>query len=336
MGGGKLPHRPEPNLQRMNALPGTVSTIDLCVVIPAHNEEENLPTLYHELCETLGRERIEFTVLFVDDGSLDSTSRLIRELSDRHANVRGLILSRNFGHQAAISIGLQYATARTVAVMDADLQDRPADLVKLYQTLMQNRGDVAYAIRRTRKEGALKQVAYKGFYRTLNRVARVQIPLDSGDFCVMSSSFVEKLNALPERLRFVRGLRAWLGGKQLGVPVDRDSRHAGVPQYTLWKLVRLAADGLISFSDAPLRLATLVGFAVSGTAFVGVVWVLTWKLTGALPQGAGLATIALSVLFLGGIQLVAIGILGEYVGRLFEEVKRRPTAVVAEIIGQDE
>jgi dolichol-phosphate mannosyltransferase len=167
----------------------------------------------------------------------------------------------------------------------------------------------------------------------LARLARISIPLDSGDFCVMSRPFVDRLNALPERLRFVRGLRSWIGGTQIGVEVDRGARRAGVPKYTFPKLVRLAVDGLVSFSDVPLRLASILGFAVSGLAAVGIVIVSIWKLTGQLPAGAGVATIALSILFLGGVQLLTAGILGEYVGRIFEEVKRRPVAMVAELIG---
>jgi dolichol-phosphate mannosyltransferase len=156
--------------------------------------------------------------------------------------------------------------------------------------------------------------------------------MDAGDFCIMDGAFVERLNSLPERLRFVRGLRAWLGGQQDAVPVDRAARRHGEPQYTLGKLLRLALDGLFSFSDAPLRLASLIGASISLLAFAGAVVVLVWKFTGRLPEHAGTATIALGVFFLGGIQLLSIGILGEYVGRIFREVKGRPVAVVAEVI----
>jgi dolichol-phosphate mannosyltransferase len=180
----------------------------------------------------------------------------------------------------------------------------------------------------------VKRLAYTTFYRLLNRLASVPIPVDSGDFCVMSADFVKRLNDLPEKLRFVRGLRAWIGGRQVSVPVDRDPRRSGAPQYTLAKLLRLALDGLISFSYVPLRLASLLGFAIAGVAVVGIVVVLAWKLMGLLPTGAGVATIALSVLFIGAVQLLTLGILGEYVGRIFDEVKARPVAVVSEILGE--
>ena len=302
---------------------------DLCVVVPAYNEERNVAVLHRELTEALDASGITFDVLFVDDGSRDRCAESIRQLVAEHSNVRALILSRNFGHQAAVSIGLLHARGRAVAVMDADLQDRPADLVTLYRTWQQG-ADVAYAVRRSRRENALLRACYRGFYRVLNTVAKIPIPLDSGDFCVMDAAFVQKLNELPERLRFVRGLRAWLGGRQVAVPVDRDARRAGQPQYSFVKLVRLAFDGIVSFSDAPLRFASVLGLFFSAVAFIGALVVVVWKLVGLLPDGAGIATIALSVLFLGGVQLVSIGILGEYVGRLFEEVKGRPIAVVQE------
>lgn len=304
---------------------------DLCVVVPAHNEEGNLRRLAREVtaaCEGAG---IGVELLIVDDGSRDGTASIIRGLSAEHAHVRGLLLSRNFGHQAAVSVGLRYASGRAIAVMDADLQDRPSDLVALYRR-WQVGADVVYAVRRSRREHLLKRLAYRTFYRLLARIARISVPLDSGDFCIMDSAFVQRLNALPERLRFVRGLRAWLGGRQVALEVDRDARHAGKPQYTVAALVRLALDGLVSFSDAPLRLATVLGICASAAAFIGAAVVLAWKLSGRLPDGLGLATIALSVLFLGGVQLLTIGILGEYIGRIFDEVKGRPVAVVDDVV----
>jgi polyisoprenyl-phosphate glycosyltransferase len=305
----------------------------LAIVVPAHNEEENVASLVGELNDTFGAAGVAFEVLFVDDGSTDRTASIIRALAAERPHVRGLRLSRNFGHQAAVSMGLRHARADAVAVMDADLQDRPSDLLAMYRRLLAG-GDVVYAVRRSRTEWFGKRIAYRAFYRLLSSLASVPIPLDSGDFCVMTASFAAQLNALPERLRFVRGLRAWLGGTQIPWPVDRDARRAGVPQYTLRRLVRLALDGLVSFSDAPLRLASVMGLLVSGAAFAGVVVVLVWRFLGLLPSGAGLATIALSVLFLGGVQLLTIGILGEYIGRIFEEVKSRPVAVAAERFGQ--
>lgn len=306
---------------------------DLCIVVPAHNEEANVAVLHERLATVLDDAGIRFRLLFVDDGSRDRTPDVLRELAGKDPRVGALRLSRNFGHQAAISTGLMHAEGRAVAVMDADLQDRPEDLVLLWKTWRDTGCDVAYATRRTRKEGILKRIAYRVFYRLLSSVADISIPLDAGDFSVMDGAFAKRLNELPERLRFVRGLRAWLGGRQIAVPVDRDARHAGEVQYTFRRLMRLASDGLFSFSDAPLRMASLAGVAISSVAFLGVLVVLAWKLMGKLPNGAGLATIALGVFFFAGVQLLAIGLLGEYIGRIFDEVKGRPVAVVAEQLG---
>ena len=307
---------------------------DLCIVVPAHNEERNLPILLDELRASLDPAGIVFQVLFVDDGSQDRTAEVARQLAATHKNVRAIILSRNFGHQAAVSLGLRYARARAIAVMDADLQDRPADLLQLYRRYLEG-ADVVYAVRRSRRENFLKRAAYTVFYRLLTRLASVPIPVDSGDFCVMSAEFVARLNQLPERLRYVRGLRAWIGGRQVSHAVDRDVRRTGKTQYTFSKLCRLAIDGLISFSYVPLRVASMLGFAISGMALVGIVIVLVWWFMGLLPRGAGVATIALSVLFIGGVQLLTLGILGEYVGRIFDEVKARPIAIVSEVVGED-
>jgi len=306
---------------------------NLCIVVPAYNEEENLPLLLNELDAALNPAGIVFEVLFVDDGSRDHTAEILRKLAATHKNVRAVILNRNFGHQAAVSVGLRHARGGAIAIMDADLQDRPSDLVQLYRRL--DGVDVVYAVRRSRPENLFKRFAYAVFYRLLTRLASVPIPVDSGDFCVMSAEFVAHLNALPERLRYVRGLRAWIGGRQVSVAVDRDARRTGRPQYTFVKLCRLAIDGLISFSYVPLRLASMLGIAISGMALIGFVIVLTWRFMGLLPTGAGVATIALSVLFIGGVQLLTLGILGEYVGRIFDEVKARPVAVVSEVVGED-
>jgi len=308
---------------------------DLGLVVPAYNEEENVSVLVSEITETMEAAGVAFELLVVDDGSKDGTIEIIRKLAKSDSRIRALVLTRNFGHQAAISIGLTYVRGNAVGIMDADLQDRPADALALYLECRAASADVAYAVRRSRQEGVFKRAAYHLFYRLLGRLARIDIPLDSGDFCVMSRAAVDRLNALPERLRFVRGLRSWIGGRQIGVVVDRDLRRAGRPKYSIPKLIRLAVDGLVSFSDVPLRLASVMGFAVSGLAVVGIVVVLAWRATGRLPSGAGLATIALSILFLGGVQLLTAGILGEYVGRIFDEVKRRPVALIAEHIGSD-
>ena len=309
---------------------------DLGIVVPVHNEQDNVVPLYRELVAALDPAGISFELLFVDDGSRDDTANAVRRLACSDDRVKGLVLTRNFGHQAAISIGLEHVSGSAAAIMDGDLQDSPADLVALYRALIAESAEVAYAVRRTRQENVFKRAMYRVFYRILARLARIEIPLDSGDFCVMARSSVERLRSLPERLRFVRGLRSWIGGKQIAVEVDRAARRSGQPKYTFSKLLRLAVDGLVSFSDTPLRVASVLGFGVAGLSLLGILVVIVWSITGLLPTGAGLGTIALSILFLGGVQLVAIGVVGEYVGRIFEEVKRRPIALVAQYVGEDD
>jgi polyisoprenyl-phosphate glycosyltransferase len=304
----------------------------LTIVVPAYNEESNLPHVVRELTNTFGSAGVGCRILFVDDGSRDRTAAVIRELAVDYPNVSGLRLSRNFGHQAAVTAGLQHAMDDAVAVMDADMQDTPTDLLAMYRRLVAG-ADVVYGVRRTRSEGPLLRLAFRTFYRLLRAVASVEVPLDAGDFCVMRREVLAQLNALPERLRFVRGLRAWVGFRQVPWPIDRPPRRDGRSKYNLARRVGFALDGLVSFSHAPLRLATVAGGLVSALAFLGTLLVLWWKISGQMPRGAGVATIALSVLFLGGVQLLSIGILGEYIGRIFDEVKARPVAIVAEVIG---
>jgi len=199
---------------------------DLCVVVPTYNEQENVPVLFDELTAILKPAGVRFQLLLVDDSSRDRTSEIIRDLVDRNHNVRGLLLTRNFGNQAAVSIGLSHARGRAVAVMDADLQDQPEDLLRLYRRHLEGT-DVVYAVRKSRPESFLKRSAYAVFYRILARMANISIPADSGEFCVMSQEFVTRLHQLPERLRYVRGLRSWLGGRQAPVAVEPDPRRTG-------------------------------------------------------------------------------------------------------------
>ena len=263
---------------------------------------------------------------------------MLREQAINNPIWKGISFSRNFGHQTAVSAGIYHASGDVVVVMDADLQDPPEELHRFIAAWKQGY-HVVYAIRTRRKEGPLKRLCYWGFYRLLAKMARTHIPLDSGDFCVMDRRVVDVLKSMPERNRFVRGLRAWTGFNQIGLPYERQRRVAGEAKYTLTKLIALAGDGLLSFSTIPLRLATYLGLWASGLAFLGIVFTLAQRLfrdffvsmgIGSFP---GFATIVISTLFLGGVQLVCIGILGEYLGRIYDEVKRRPQWVVAATAG---
>src|SRR5262249_51942962 len=269
-----------------------------------------------------------YELVFVNDGSSDSTMSLLDELRRRDRRVVPLHLSRNFGHQAAISAGLAHARGQAVIIMDGDLQDPPEMLGRFIERWREG-FEVVYAIRTQRKENFVKRAGYYFFYRLLRAVSDLDIPLDSGDFCLMDRKVVDVLNHLPERGRFVRGLRSFVGFRQTGVTYPRAARAAGQPKYTLRALVRLALDGIISFSSAPLKLVTYLGLASAGAAFVLLIWLLAaaWG-QNTSPAGWALAIVVL--LFMSAVQLLSLGIVGEYVQRIFLEVKGRPTYIVRE------
>lgn len=294
----------------------------LCVVVPCYNEQAVIPALLEELDALAKRASMMTLFLFVDDGSQDQTPRLLTEAAEADDRIAVLRFARNFGHQTAVSAGLMHAKGDLVAVIDADLQDPPALLADMAVKWREGH-DVVYGVRRNRKEGPALRFCYSAFYKLLKRLANIEVPLDAGDFCVMDRSVVDRINAMPEHNRFVRGLRGWAGGKQIGLPYDRQARAAGEPKYNLIKLVNLAVDGLVSFSWAPLRFAAWMGIAASLVSFVLLVWAFVAALTtGSTPSGW--ASLAVMVLFLGGVQLIVLGIMGEYLGRIFEEVKNRP------------
>ncbi len=301
----------------------------LSVVIPVFNEAENLPTLHARLTDTLNRMGYDYEIVLVDDGSKDQSPEILRrmELEDRRIVV--VEFARNFGHQVAISAGLEHSRGRVVCIMDADLQD-PPEVLHTFLAKWQEGWEVVYAIRTERKEWWGKRLAYAVFYRLLQRVANIDIPLDAGDFCIMDRRVVDELVGMPERNRFVRGIRSWVGFKQVGVPYERQARHAGVPKYTFRKLLYLALDGLISFSHTPLRIITILGFTVSVLSFLVASFYIIKKFT--LGTGVpGFTTLVVSIFFLAGIQLMTIGVIGEYIGRISDEVKRRPLYVARRV-----
>jgi dolichol-phosphate mannosyltransferase len=306
---------------------------DLSVVIPAYNEQENLPTLYVRLVAALSPLGLTYEIIFVNDGSRDATLPTLQQLAAADQRVAAIDLARNFGHQVAISAGLDHSRGRAVIIMDGDLQDPPEVLPEFIAKWREGH-DVVYAIREQRKEGPLKRAAYNLFYRTLKRVANIDIPLDAGDFCIMDRRVVDLLNGMPERNRFVRGIRSWIGLTQTGLAYERHARHAGKPKYTLTRLIYLALDGLISFSFVPLRMISLAGLVVSLLSILIAIFYAVQKLTIGLSP-PGFATIVVAIFFLSGIQLITIGVIGEYVGRIFEEVKGRPLYVVRKIWGRD-
>ncbi len=300
----------------------------LSVVVPCFNEEATIRETHLRLVATLETvPDLDFEIVYVDDGSHDATLNLLRGLQHADVRVRVLALSRNFGHQMALTAGLQAAAGAAVVLIDADLQD-PPEVIPEMLARWRAGVDVAYGVRAERDgETLFKRWTASAFYRFLNRLTNIFIPLDTGDFRLMDRTVVDAFLAMPEQDRFVRGMVAWTGFRQEPVPYRRAARLAGETKWPFRKMLRLAIDGIVSFSLAPLRLATWLGFVASGLALSGIVYALVLRLfTDAWVSGWTALLIAL--LFLGGVQLVFLGILGEYVGRIYGEMKRRPLYLV--------
>lgn len=309
----------------------------LSIVIPLFNEEENIRTLYDRLVSASQHWGLPYEFIFVDDGSWDKTSEKLMGIADADPAVCVVKLSRNFGQQAAISAGLKHAKGDVVSIMDGDLQDPPEELPRFLEKWKEGY-HVVYAIRKRRKEGFVKKIIYKSFYRILRFISNIHIPLDSGDFCVMDKRVVQVINSeMIEIQRFVRGLRAYAGFRQIGVISERSERHAGKVKYTWRKLIGLALDGLLDFSSFPLRIATYLGFIIAIPSFlIGFFFIihriLDFKIFGYSPTDTpGLASLAVGMFFLSGLMMIMIGLIGEYVGRIYIEVKKRPFYIIDEV-----
>jgi len=307
----------------------------ISVVVPCHNEEEVLGRTLEELqafAASLPRYGIEF--IFVDDGSRDATLSILRDAARRNGAIRILGFARNFGHQIALTAGIDAASGDAVALIDADLQDPPQALAEMIAH-WEDGVDVVYAVRASREgESAFKIWTSHWFYRILDRLSDMPIPLDAGDFRLMDRKVVDVLRQMPERHRFVRGLVAWVGYRQVALPYHRRKRAAGRSGYPLRKMLRLATDGILSFSSKPLQIATHMGVFVALLALLGIVYALVLRVT-TREWVEGWTTLMIAVLFLGGVQLIALGIMGAYVGRIFEESKGRPLYICARRIGFD-
>lgn len=302
-------------------------------VIPIYNEEATLLELYHRLRHQIDELEGASELILVDDGSRDRTLMILRQLQRQDPHLCYLSLGRNFGHQVALTAGLCYARGKAVIVLDGDLQDPPELIPSLIQYWQQGY-QVVYAQRQSRqREGWLKRGYAYLFYRILHRLADIEIPTDTGDFCLMDRQVVDFLNAMPERNRYLRGLRAWVGFRQIAVPFHRNPRFAGEVKYTFRKSLRLAVNGIVSFSVVPLRLSTYVGLGSAGLALAMMLLVVYWRLFEPSTQLIGYTAITVAILFLGAVQLVCIGILGEYIGRIYEEVKGRPLFTIKEVGG---
>jgi dolichol-phosphate mannosyltransferase len=303
------------------------------LIVPIYNEEETIPELYRRLVAVVDKLDGEVEFILVNDGSRDRSLMLLRDLHEKDARVCYLSLARNFGHQVAVTAGLNFARGRAVVILDADLQDPPELIPQLIEKWHQGYR-VVYAQRKQRRqENWFKRVTAFAFYRLLKQLADVDIPLDSGDFCLLDRQVVDVLNAMPERNRYIRGLRSWVGFPQTAVLFDRDPRFAGSVKYTFRKSLGLAINGLVSFSTVPLRLSTYLGLFSAAIALLMAFLVIYWRIFFPLSPLTGYAIIASSVFFLGSVQLFSIGILGEYIGRIYDEVKNRPLYTLSEVAG---
>ena len=308
----------------------------LSVVVPCFNEEAVLRETHRRLAGALAglaeREGLDYEVVYVDDGSRDRTPLVLQQLQAGDRRVRVVRFSRNFGHQIAVTAGVEHARGDAVVLIDADLQDPPEVIGEMVARWREGY-DVAYGVRTDRPgESAFKRATATGFYRLINRLSETPIPLDTGDFRLMDRKVVDALQAMPERDRFVRGMVSWVGFRQVAVPYGRDPRLAGESKYPLFKMVRFALDGVTSFSVQPLRVATWLGFAVSALSLVGIVYALGLRLFTST-WVAGWTAMMIAVLFLGGVQLLSLGVIGEYIGRIYGEAKRRPLYLVQERLG---
>jgi glycosyltransferase involved in cell wall biosynthesis len=312
---------------------GEKSREKVSFVIPFFNEEAVLKELVSRLEGIRGELDADVEFIFVDDGSADDGPRIVEELARTRPEYKLVSLSRNFGHQPAISAGMQFATGDYVCVLDADLQD-PPELAAAMLRRARHGIDVVYAVRKTRTTSKAMQVCYKLYYRLLNTLADIKMPLDAGDFCLMTRDVSDTIARLPEQQRFVRGLRSWVGFKQESIEFSRSDRTLGEAKYSFRSLVRLGLDGIFAFSSKPLRIATYFGLALAAACMCYVIYAFLWRFFSgqSLP---GFATIAVGIFFLGAVQLISIGILGEYISRIFYEVKRRPPYVVARRINLD-
>ena len=309
----------------------------ISIVIPCYNEEQVLPLLYKRINALVSTWSDSVEIICVNDGSRDQTWPLLKKITQADPKWKAICFSRNFGHQAAVSAGLFHAQGDCVCVIDADLQD-PPETLETFIEVRKSGSEVVYGVRKKRTDAMLKKFLAWAFYRVIARLVSIKIPPDSGDFCLLDRKVVETMNALPEKNRYLRGLRVWCGFKHTPVEFDREARAAGEPQYTFRKSLKLALDGIFSFSAVPLALASHVGLWVSGMALIGMIFTLAqrifsnWFALIGLQPGPGFATIVISILFLGGIQLICLGILGEYLGRIYDEVKGRPAWIAAEFL----
>lgn len=296
------------------------------IIIPCYNEEDVLGKMVERLNRMRSTLGIPVNILFVNDGSSDGTRTMLEALVHTEDRMECLHFSRNFGHQAAVSAGLQHVRGDVAIVLDADLQDPPEVIPAMIEKWREGY-DVVYGVRQKRKEGPLLKLAYFLFYRLMRKIASFKVPLDAGDFALVDRKIINLINQMPEKGRFIRGLRGWVGYPQIGLPYERDSRQAGTSKYSFFKLCKLALDGLIAYSTMPLRIAIWAGVFSSMGGLLYFFFIVYARLVLNISP-AGWSSLASIILLLGGVQLLVLGIIGEYIGRIYDEVKARPSYII--------
>lgn len=328
----ELARRLAAELARSAGAGNATEGVELSLVFPIYNEEENIPELYRRVTAVLDQNEIRSAeIIFVNDGSRDRSEDLIRELRAKDARVKLINFSRNFGHQAAITAGIDHSRGRATILMDADLQDPPHVIDDMLAKWREG-GEIVYAVRKKRDDDTFtKRLFAKTFYRVLQYVSSIDIPLDTGDFCLLDRKVVEHLKALPEKNRFLRGLRSWLGFTQVAVEFERPARFAGEAKYTFKQSLRLAVNGIVGFSSFPLRLASFAGF-LSFFAALGLVVFAFGAYFFDVHLERGWTSLVVIILFVGGVQLILLGSIGEYIGRIYDEAKQRPNYIIREFL----
>ena len=312
-----------------------INTIDISIIVPLYNEEKVFDQLIQRLTNVISNTVFNCEVILVNDGSSDKTSELIEQICLKDNRFTGILLSRNHGHQLAVTAGLANVRGKRGAmIIDGDLQD-PPELVNEFYDLLNNGYDVIYAIRKNRKESFLKKLAYSAYYRLQKKISNFNIPIDSGDFSMLSRRVVDTMNAMPEQSRYLRGMRAWVGFKQIGYEYDRDERQAGETKYSWGKLFELAFNGIFNFSDFPVKIITRLGFF---TIFISLIYfgynIFRRIYYNDVP--VGFTAIILAIILFSGVQLISLGLIGEYVLRIYNQVRNRPLFIIEKIIQEGE
>ena len=314
-----------------------MSHFSLSIIVPCFDEQAVIVDTYNEINDVLSANNFDIEIIFIDDGSIDDTFSILHEISEKDSRVKIISFSRNFGHQAAVTAGLDHSTGDVVSIIDADLQDPPDVIISMIDE-WEKGAKVVYGVRKNRKESIYKKVSYYVFYRLYSAFSDISVALDSGDFCLIDREVVDKINSLPEKNRFVRGLRSWVGYNQVPVYYNRQKRQAGKPKYTIAKLLNLALDGVFNFSSKPLVAVFYAGIITSLLSLFLAIFYLIYRVFNLEFMGSyssesqGFTTLVVLILLIGGLQILTVGIIGQYISRIYQEVKSRPSYVIKKII----